>query len=173
MRGTERLPFSKVFEGVRGHFLQKVPPARLLLFRFSALAADHFGVLLCRLFGLVFTVKIVLFSGKVGGQVGLPYVITGEIMRVAVAFEERRAQVHRHFHAAPCLNVGFCRRQRRISGVGFGRGGKHQSGVDEGNRRFGKAQFNRGLTARAGDCRRLRVGKTDVLGGDDLQAPTK
>ena len=65
--GERKIAFSKVFEGVLGHFLQKVPQARPSLFRFSALAANHFGVLLCRLFGLVFTVKIVLFSGKVGG----------------------------------------------------------------------------------------------------------
>ena len=58
---------------------------------------------------------------------------------------------------------------RPLDGVNL----RHQRGVDEGNRRFGKAQFDRGLTARAGDCRRLRVGKTDVLGGDDLQAPAK
>ena len=57
-----------------------------------------------------------------------------------------------------------------MRGVGLRRGGKQNHGVCKRQPRFRHSEILCGLTARAGDCGGKRVGESDILGGDDLQA---
>ena len=150
-------------------------PALQLLFTF-----DFFPVQLCGLFGLVVAVLVVHPVLDRVGKILLLNIVVREIVGIQIMLSlDCRALTVKMFvlqmawkiSALPCADVLQSRVYRVYSRIGFWRGGKQDNRVSQGKPRFGQTQLHRAVHARFNNRYSLRIGKADILGGNDKQPP--
>lgn len=90
---------------------------RSLYFLFFAL--EFFAVLAGGVFGAVLA-ELIIFSAALAyiiGQIVLRNIVTGEVVRVFVAFVKRALQVYGRHGAEPCVDILRCAVQGNVCGV--------------------------------------------------------
>ena len=75
------------------------------------------GILGRRSLGFVFSGDIIFSADKIVGQILLSDIMSGIVVRIFVAFEQRALQMHRYLDPQPALNVLVSRRRCTVGRV--------------------------------------------------------